>query len=106
MPYIYQVNFHFPQDRADELRIGTSLERILAYLRALLPSEPGYVTSQGMYSVNPDERLHIVFHTVCESYEDLVRYGESSLSEDKVLLEFEPHLSDEEIQVHVYSEID
>ena len=41
MAYVYQVSFDIPPDRQDEIEVGASLERVLGFLRVILPSEPG-----------------------------------------------------------------
>jgi hypothetical protein len=105
MAYIYQVSFDIRPDQMSELQIGASLERVLAYLRTLLPSEPGHVTSRAMYSVDIPDRTHLVFQSVWEGWDDLENHRGSSISEDKVLTEFEPHVELENLVVHVYEEV-
>ena len=45
MAYIYEVSFDINKNQMSQLQIGQPLERVLGYLRTLLPGEPGYVTS-------------------------------------------------------------
>jgi quinol monooxygenase YgiN len=89
----------------EQLRIGAALERVLGYLRTLLPSETGYITARAMYSVDRDDRTHLVFQSVWETWEDLEAHRESELAEDKVLTEFEPHVELNDLVVHVYEEV-
>jgi hypothetical protein len=106
--YVYQVNFHVRPEEIGELKIGSSIERVLGYLRTLLPSLRGFVTSRAMYSVDrgKEEGTGVVFESVWETWEDLEAHRESSLSEDKVLAEFGPHVQQDDLTVHVYREVD
>ncbi len=52
MAYIYEVSFDIRSNQLSQLDIGAPLERVVGYLRTLLPSEPGYVTSRAMYSLD------------------------------------------------------
>jgi hypothetical protein len=105
MAYIYQVGFDIRPDQMSELQIGASLERVLAYLRALLPSEPGHITSRAMHSVDVPDRTHLVFQSVWEGWDDLENHRGSSISEDKVLAEFKPHVKLQDLTVRVYEEV-
>jgi hypothetical protein len=105
MAYVYQVGFGIRPDQMSELKIGASLERVLAYLRTLLPSEAGYITSRAMNSVDVPGSTHLVFQSVWESWDDLENHRRSSLSEDKVLAEFKPHVELQDLTVHVYEEV-
>jgi heme-degrading monooxygenase HmoA len=106
MAYIFQVGFELPADQSSELEIGASLERVLGYLRATLPSEAGFVTSRAMRSVEMTTGVHVVFHTVWETWDDVQAHRQSGLAEDKVLLEFDPHISKEHLVINIYDEID
>jgi hypothetical protein len=105
MAYVYQVSFDIRPDQMSELEIGASLERVLGYLRTLLPAEVGFVASRAMYSVDSAERTHLVFESVWETWEDLEEHRRSSLAEDKVLIEFKPHVALEDLSAHVYQEV-
>lgn len=105
MAYIYQVSLDIRPDQMSELEIGASLERVLGYLRTTLPSEPGYVTSRAMRSVEVRERATVVFSTVWETWEDLSGHRDSRLSEDKVLVEFGPHVTPQLVQTEIFEEI-
>lgn len=106
MAYIYQVSFDIRPDQMDELAIGASLERVLGYLRTLLPGERGSVTTRAMFSVDAPDSTHLVFESVWEAWEDLEAHRQSSLAEEKVLTEFDPHVSRENLVVRVYEEVD
>ena len=105
MAYVYQVTFDIRLEQMNELEIGASLERILAYLRALLPGETGYITSRAMSSLNVPDRTHVIVQSVWDHWEDLARHRRSSLAEDKVLREFEPHVTLKDLTVHAYQEV-
>lgn len=105
MAYIYLVSLDIRPDQMNELEIGASLERVLGYLRTTLPSEAGYVTSRAMRSIELQDHVTVVFSTVWESWEDLTGHRDSGLSEDKVLVEFGPHITPELLRVNVYEEI-
>jgi hypothetical protein len=105
MAYIYQVSFDIHPSQMSELQIGASLERVLAYLRTLLPSEPGYITSQAMHSVDVPSSTHLVFQSMWEGWDDLENHRGSSISEDKVLAEFKPHVELQDLTVRVYEEV-
>ncbi|MHB1590116.1 MAG: hypothetical protein ACYCTW_01065 [Sulfuricella sp.] len=106
MAYIYQVSFDILPDQMSELQIGAALQRVIGYLRTLLPSDPGYVTSRAMYSVDMSDRTHLIFQSVWGTWDDLDAHRQSSLAEDKVLTEFQPHVSLEDLSVHIYEEVD
>jgi hypothetical protein len=105
MAYIYHIDFDIGADQMDQLQIGAALERVLGYLRTLLPSESGYITARAMYSLDAGERTHLVFQSVWETWEDLEAHRKSELSEDKVLTEFEPHVELEDLAVQIYEEV-
>lgn len=106
MAYIYQVSFSILPSQMKELQIGAALQRVLAYLRAMLPSEVGYVTSRAMYSIDIPEKTQLVFQSVWRSWEHLDAYRQSSLDEAKVLIEFKPYIELDNISVHIYEEVD
>lgn len=108
MAYVYQVSFNIRPDQMDELRIGSSIERVLGYLRTLLPSLRGFMTSRSMYSVDrrKEETVNLVFESVWETWDDLEAHRESSLSEEKVLTEFGPQIHKGDLAVHIFREVD
>ena len=105
MAYIYKVDFDIQSDLKEELEIGSSLERVLSYLKTLLPSMPGFVSARSMYSLQTGDKTHIIFESVWETWEDLENHQKSSLQEDKILKEFEPHVKIEDLMSRVYEEI-
>jgi hypothetical protein len=105
MAYVYEVSFDIHSDQLDALRIGASLERVLGYLRTLLPSEMGYITSRALYSLSSEETTHIMFMSEWEEWEDLDRHRKSPLLEDKIILEFDPHIQLEQLTKRIYNEV-
>ena len=107
MAYIYSISFDIGPGQMDELQIGASLERTLGYLRTLLPSEIGFITARAMYALDPDQEgeIDLIFQSVWDRWEDLKAHKESSLAEDKVLREFEPHVKLEDLRIRIYEEV-
>ena len=105
MAYFYQITFDVHTDDMSELQIGGSLERTLGYLRALLPSELGYVTIRAARSVDAQEHVHVLVESEWDTWQDLERHRASSLAEDKVLQEFEPHVALDDLTVRVFEEV-
>ena len=106
MAYMYSVRFSIAPDMMDQLQVGAALERVLGYLRALLPSEPGFTTVRALHSVDGGRGVAVLVESIWETWDDLSRHRESSLSEDKVLREFEPHVGISDLEVRVYEEVD
>ena len=106
MAYIYEVSFNILRDQMDELAIGGSLKRVLGYLRVRLPEEPGFVSSQALLSVGDSNPVRIVVWSEWQDWEDLLAHRNSRLIEGKVLLEFAPHITLEELTINVYSEVE
>jgi heme-degrading monooxygenase HmoA len=104
--YLYQVDFDVRPDQMSELEIGSSLERVLGYLRALLPNQPGFVSVSAVSSLDFEDKTHLVIVSLWEGWEDLQSHQASSLAEEKVLSEFEPHVTLEDLRVHLYKEVD
>lgn len=106
MAYMYSVSFDIPSDRMSELETGAALERVLGYLRALLPNESGFTTVRALRSVGVDNGISVLVESVWETWDDLVNHRRSSLSEDKVLEEFKPHVEIGDLKVRTYDEVD
>jgi quinol monooxygenase YgiN len=106
MAYVYEVSFNIHPDQMDELAIGGALERVLGYLRTLLPGEPGFISSQALRSVGASHPIRIVVWSEWQNWEDLLAHRNSRLIEDKVLLEFDPHIKLEHLTQNMYSEVE
>jgi hypothetical protein len=105
MAYIYRVSFDITPSQMSELEIGASLERVLGYLRALLPGDDGFITAQAMYSLDSLTSTHVVFESKWDLWEDLERHCATNLAEDKVLSEFAPHVVLNDLAVRLYREV-
>jgi len=105
MAYIYQVHFDIELDQMNQLEIGASLERVLGYLRTLLPSQMGFITARAIYSLDIPDKTHLIFQSVWETWDDIDAHRHSSLLEDKILTEFEPHVPLDDLVSHVYEEV-
>jgi hypothetical protein len=103
--YIYEVSFDINKNQMSQLEIGQPLERVLGYLRTLLPGEPGYVTSRAMYSMDDPDNTNLVVQSVWEMWDDLENHKNSSLAEQKALTEFAPHISQDALKVRIYEEV-
>ena len=105
MPYIYEVSFDIPPAQMNELQVGRSLQRIDGYLKVRLPGRPGFITSDVEYSVDDPAETRVVFRSEWNGWEDVERHRESSLLEDKVLAEFDPHVSADRITIRAYARV-
>jgi hypothetical protein len=103
--YVYQVSFDISPERQSELEVGSSLERVLGFLRVSLPAEPGYTTARAVYSLDLPGRIRVVVESVWDHWEDLHAHRQSSLAEDKILREF-AHLTPEMLEVRTFREVD
>ena len=106
MAYFYEVSFNLEPEQLADLKIGKSLEKVIGYLRVLLPNQPGFVSANGMQEVNPQGKPNLVFFSEWETWEDLETHRQSSLVEDKILLEFDPHIQSEHLVKRIYREIE
>lgn len=105
MAYVYQVTFNIDPEQMEQLEIGASLERVLGYLRTLLPSQIGFIAARAMVSLDMPDVRHLVFQSVWDTWDDVSAHRRSSLLEDKVLKEFEPHVPLEDLVSHIYEEV-
>lgn len=105
MAYIHHVTFKIEPEQMSQLEIGAALERALGYLRTLLPSQIGFITTRAMYSLDIEDRTELIIESVWENWDDASAHSHSSLTEDKILLEFEPHVPLEELTSHMYEEV-
>jgi hypothetical protein len=106
MAYVYRINFDIDREQMTQLEIGSSVERVLGYLRTLLPSERGFIGTRAMHSLDQEGPIHLVFESTWDAWDDLEAHRESSLAEDKVLTEFEPHVELRDLSSRVYEEVD
>lgn len=105
MAYIYQVGLDIQADQLSDLQIGGALERVLGYLKTLLPVEDGYITARAMSSLDIPDKTHLVLESIWEHWEDLERHRDSQLAENKILEEFDPHVQLHHLETHIYVEV-
>jgi hypothetical protein len=105
MAYIYRIDFNISPDQMEELEIGASLERVLGYLRTLLPSQTGYVTSRALYSVDHEDQIDLSVESEWERWEDLQAHLESEWAENKVIAEFAPHVARSALDGRIFGEV-
>jgi hypothetical protein len=105
MAYTYQVSFEIEHEQMEQLSIGATLEKILGYLRTLLPNQTGYISARALYSLDMPDKTHLQVQSTWDEWEDLQVHQRSGLAEQKVLSEFEPHVALEDLSVHVYEEV-
>ena len=105
MAYTYQVGFEISHEQMEQLRIGAALEKILGYLRILLPNQMGFINVSAMYTLDTPGLTQLIVQSTWDQWEDLQTHQNSGLAEQKVLAEFEPHIALEHLTVHVYEEV-
>jgi heme-degrading monooxygenase HmoA len=89
-----------------ELEIGASLERVLGYLRTLLPSQDGFITSRALHSLEQANKIELLFESVWDNWENVQAHRDSALSEEKIFLEFGPHINRENLSTGLYEEVE
>lgn len=106
MPYIYQITFDISYEERNQLQIGQSLQLSLSYLRAFLPSEPGFIHCRGMYSLTHTHLTHLIWESTWEDWASLENHRNNSpYDEYRLLNEFELKVRPENMATHVYEEI-
>ncbi len=106
MSYIYQISFYIEPDEMTDLEIGNSLERVLGYMRTLLPSQQGFIATRAMHTLPGKDRIHLLFESTWDTWEDFQKHLKSSLDEQKILNEFQPHVNLEDLTTCTYTEVD
>lgn len=106
MAYLHEVEFVIGSDQLDMLRIGASLERVLGYLRTLLPNMPGYISAQAFTTVENSDQVSVLVTSLWEDWSDLKAHEQSAFAEEKILKEFEPEIQLADLKVTVYKEVD
>lgn len=105
MAYTYQVSFDIRHEQMEQLHIGAALEKVIGYLRTLLPNEPGFITARAWYSLDTTDKTHLIVQSTWDQWEDLQEHQSSGLAEQKVLAEFEPHIEIDDLTVNIYEEV-
>lgn len=107
MPYIYQTTFDIQNDDIDQLQIGCSLQLSLAYLKAFLANEAGFINARAMFSLTHNNDVtHLVFESTWEDWASLrIHEDRSPYSEAKMLSRFEMKITPMNVATHVYEEV-
>ncbi len=109
MPYVYRTTFDIDSKDIDQLQIGRSLQLSIAYLKAFLVNEPGFINARAMYSMLDDEhknKTHVAFESTWEDWGTLEAHRERSpFAESKMLHRFELKVVPQNLADHVYEEI-
>ena len=106
MSYMYQVSFNIQPDQLSQLEIGKSLEKVLGYMKSLLPNQAGFMDTRVFYTLNEKDNTYVVCISEWDYWEDLDKHLKSGLSEDKILSEFEPHIKKDDLIIRIYKEVD
>ena len=106
MAFVYEISFDIPGSDFKEMRIGESVQVAVAYMRALLPNEPGFINSQAMYSISHSELTHILFQSTWEDWDSLLLHRDrSTLNEGHLLNEFKLDVGTMNLKTQIYEEI-
>jgi quinol monooxygenase YgiN len=106
MPYIYETSFDIETKDIDQLEIGRSMQLSIAYLKAFLANEPGFINARAMYSLEHAEITHIMFESTWEDWATLQNHRQKSpFAEDKMLHQFELKVEPFNVISHIYEEL-
>jgi hypothetical protein len=105
MPYLYEVSFDIRNDQMSELEIGESLDELVGYLKARLPSERGFVLADAWYSVDDPEKTHVVARSEWSDWSDVEQHRASSILEDHAFEQFDPYIKTSDVTIRTYAEV-
>ena len=105
MPYVYEVSFEIRPDQMTQLEIGQSLERLVGYMKIRLPVQPGFVFADAWYSVDDPEKTRIVTRSEWSDWSDVEAHRTSSILEDHLFEEFDPHVKKDAVTIRTYAEV-
>lgn len=105
MPYLYEVSFDIRHDQMSQLEIGQSLERLVGYLKIRLPVQPGFVLADAWYSVDDPKGTRVVARSEWSDWADVEEHRTSSILEDHIFEEFDPHVSKDDVTIRTYAEV-
>lgn len=104
MPYTYHVEFDMPPGGMDLFQVGRELEIVAATLKSVLPGETGMVTSRTLYSLDRPDSVHVIFESLWEDWDDLVRHREGDLDEYKYVTQWVPYSITGPVTAHIYGQ--
>ena len=106
MAYIYQTMFDLRSEDADQLHIGKSVGSSLAYLKAFLPNEPGFINARAMVSMSQYDKTHVVFESSWDDWESLETHLEKSpFAEQKIIPQFDILVKLQDLTTNIYEEV-
>lgn len=106
MPYVYQTTFDIESKDLEQLEIGRSMQLSIAYLKAFLANEPGFINARAMYSMAHGELTHIMFESSWEDWASLENHRQKSpFSEGRMLQQFELKVYPFNLETHVFEEV-
>lgn len=105
MPYVYEVSFEITPQQMTQLEIGHSLERLVGYLKIRLPVQPGFVFADAWYSVDDPSATRVVTRSEWSDWTDVEQHRRSSMLEDHLFEEFDPHVSRDNVTIRTYAEV-
>jgi hypothetical protein len=105
MPYVYEVSFQIAPAQMSQLEIGKSLERLVGYMKIRLPVEPGFVFADAWYSIDDPAKTRIVTRSEWSDWVDVEEHRKSSILEDHLFEEFDPHVNKDNITIRTYAEV-
>lgn len=106
MAYTYQISFEIPREKMDLLSIGNTLESGLGLLRTVLPNQSGFMYARALYSMGEGDNILIIFHSVWETWEDLLGHRDSELETKRLLThDVSKSIKLENVNVHYFNEV-
>ena len=105
MPYVYEVSFDIAPDQMTQLEIGHSLERLVGYMKIRLPVQPGFVFADAWYSVDDPAKTRVITRSEWSDWTDVEGHRNSSMLEEQLFVEFDPHVNKDNITIRTYAEV-
>jgi hypothetical protein len=105
MPYLYEVSFDIRHDQMSQLEIGQSLERLVGYMKIRLPVQSGFVLADAWYSVDDPKATRVVTRSEWSDWADVEEHSASSILEDHIFEEFDPHVNKDTVTIRTYAEV-
>jgi hypothetical protein len=105
VPYVYEVSFDITPDQMTQLEIGHSLERLVGYMKIRLPVQEGFVFADAWYSVDDPAKTRVIARSEWSDWTDVEKHRKSSILEDHLFEEFDPHVNKDNVTIRTYAEV-
>ena len=105
MPYVYEVSFEIAPEKMTQLEIGKSLDRLVGYMKIRLPVQPGFMFADAWYSVDDPAATRIIARSEWSDWCDVDAHRRSTLIEDHLFEQFEPHVNRDNVTIRTYAEV-